>query len=29
MKKKKPYAEFEKYLKENPDPMGVEKSRLK
>ena len=26
---KKPYAEFEKYLKENPEPMGVEKNGLK
>ena len=29
MKKKKPYAEFEKYLQENPDPMGVKKNGLK
>ena len=26
---KKPYAEFEKYLKENQDPMGVEKKWIK
>ena len=29
MKKKKPFEEFEKYLKLNPDPCGVQKTGLK
>ena len=29
MRKKKPFEEFEKYLKLNPDPCGVQKTGLK